>query len=198
VLQGHTDRLGRVAFHPMGRHLATASFDTTWRLWDCETGACLLEQEGHSRAVYAVAFQQDGALAGSVGLDALGAPPPLLVAMVATVVLLGRAGASSSRTAPCTARTTSYPLPAPPRHWVGFLVPHHHPLAAARLLAPPAQTGTATTHPPDINQRVSLACPHPFNPSRPAAKARPTAAPPPQAASGTAAPAAASSPCRGT
>lgn len=50
-------RLGRVAFHPMGRHLGTASFDLTWRLWDVETGQCLLEQEGHSRSVYTVAFQ---------------------------------------------------------------------------------------------------------------------------------------------
>lgn len=126
TLEGHTDRLGRIAFHPMGRHLGgrrvggwlgrcdeklgwslcwlpqllfslrmsrccllsgsgiwiaktmlgkhpcnlfaaclpaalpptgTASFDQTWRLWDIETGECLLEQEGHSRSVYAVAFQ---------------------------------------------------------------------------------------------------------------------------------------------
>lgn len=103
TLTGHTDRLGRIAFHPMGRHLGeglsshpglqrwlekvwhgglkcarhagitekspfthallpdlpagTASFDQTWRLWDIETGECLQEQEGHSRAVYAVAFQ---------------------------------------------------------------------------------------------------------------------------------------------
>ena len=69
-LEGHTDRLGRVAWHPMGRHVATASFDATWRLWDAETGGCLLEQEGHSRAVYAVALHPDGALAASVGLDA--------------------------------------------------------------------------------------------------------------------------------
>ncbi len=71
-LCGHTDRLGRIAFHPAGRHLATASFDLTWRLWDVETGACLAEQEGHSRAVYAVAFQRDGSLAASAGLDAFG------------------------------------------------------------------------------------------------------------------------------
>ncbi|GBF89870.1 U4,U6 small nuclear ribonucleoprotein [Raphidocelis subcapitata] len=71
-LEGHTERLGRVAWHPMGQHVATSSFDMTWRLWDAETGACLLEQEGHSRGVYAVAFQGDGALAGSVGLDAIG------------------------------------------------------------------------------------------------------------------------------
>jgi U4/U6 small nuclear ribonucleoprotein PRP4 len=51
---------------------ATASFDMTWRLWDAETGACLLEQEGHSRSVYAVAFHPDGSLAASAGLDAIG------------------------------------------------------------------------------------------------------------------------------
>jgi WD40 repeat protein len=51
---------------------ATASFDTTWRFWDVETGACLMEQEGHSRQVYAVAFHPDGSLAGSAGLDAFG------------------------------------------------------------------------------------------------------------------------------
>ena len=37
-------RLGRLAFHPFGRHLATASFDQTWRLWDVQTGQCLQEQ----------------------------------------------------------------------------------------------------------------------------------------------------------
>ena len=57
TLTGHTDRLGRVAMHPDGNLAATASFDRTWRLWDLERGACLYEQEGQSRAVYAVAFQ---------------------------------------------------------------------------------------------------------------------------------------------
>jgi WD40 repeat protein len=51
---------------------ATASYDMTWRLWDIETGSCLMEQEGHSRQVYSVAFHPDGSLAGSVGLDAYG------------------------------------------------------------------------------------------------------------------------------
>ena len=45
----------------------------TWRMWDAETGAALLEQEGHSRAVYAVAFHPDGSLAGSAGCDAISA-----------------------------------------------------------------------------------------------------------------------------
>ena len=73
-LRGHTQRLGRVAFHPAGAHFGTASFDGTWRLWDVSTGDCLLEQEGHSRAVYALAFHPDGSLAASAGLDAHGAP----------------------------------------------------------------------------------------------------------------------------
>jgi hypothetical protein len=55
------------------RHLGTASWDTTWRLWDLETGAALLEQEGHSKEVHALAFQGDGALAASGGIDAIGA-----------------------------------------------------------------------------------------------------------------------------
>lgn len=65
------ERLARVAFHPAGAYLGTASFDKTWRLWDINTGTELLLQEGHSRGVYAVAFQKDGALAASCGLDAL-------------------------------------------------------------------------------------------------------------------------------
>ena len=59
----------------MGRHVATASFDETWRLWDVETCSCLLEQEGHSRSVYTVAFHRDGSLAASGGLDAIGLLP---------------------------------------------------------------------------------------------------------------------------
>jgi len=72
TLQGHTHRLARCAFHPMGEHFGTASFDRSWILWDIRTGQAILEQEGHSRSVYALAFQGDGSLAVSGGLDAIG------------------------------------------------------------------------------------------------------------------------------
>mmetsp|Transcript_33197 Transcript_33197/g.86094 ORF Transcript_33197/g.86094 Transcript_33197/m.86094 type:complete len:529 (-) Transcript_33197:43-1629(-) len=71
TLQGHTARLARCRFHPMGHHFGTASFDKSWILWDLYTGQALLEQEGHSRPVYGLAFQGDGSLAVSGGLDAM-------------------------------------------------------------------------------------------------------------------------------
>ncbi|CAL1715039.1 unnamed protein product [Somion occarium] len=72
TLSGHQDRVCRVAFHPSGDYVASASFDTTWRLWDVATAKELLLQEGHSKEVYSVEFQDDGALAASGGLDAIG------------------------------------------------------------------------------------------------------------------------------
>lgn len=65
TLSGHTNRVGRVAFHPSGSYLGSASFDGTWRLWDVTTQKELMIQEGHSKEVYALAFQDDGALAAS-------------------------------------------------------------------------------------------------------------------------------------
>lgn len=65
VLKGHQDRVCRVAFHPSGQYVASASFDTTWRLWDVKTSTELLLQEGHSKEVYSVEFQEDGALVAS-------------------------------------------------------------------------------------------------------------------------------------
>ena len=72
TLQGHTDRICRVEFHPSGQYLASASFDTTWRLWDIETTTELLLQEGHSRQVFAVSFNTDGSLLASGGFDSIG------------------------------------------------------------------------------------------------------------------------------
>lgn len=63
TLTGHSARVCRIAFHPSGKYLGSASYDGTWRLWDAERGGEeLLLQEGHSKEVYAIAFQDDGAL----------------------------------------------------------------------------------------------------------------------------------------
>ncbi|KAL4902555.1 hypothetical protein BDW74DRAFT_60609 [Aspergillus multicolor] len=72
TLEGHSGRVCRTEFHPSGKYIASASYDTTWRLWDVETTAELQLQEGHSREVYTVAFNNDGSLLASGGLDSIG------------------------------------------------------------------------------------------------------------------------------
>nr|ODO01112.1 U4/U6 small nuclear ribonucleoprotein PRP4 [Cryptococcus depauperatus CBS 7855] len=71
-LSGHSNRVGRLAFHPSGSYLASAGFDGTWRLWDVQTHKELMIQEGHSKEVYALGYQDDGALIASGGFDAIG------------------------------------------------------------------------------------------------------------------------------
>lgn len=61
-LEGHAARLAHVAWHPIGSHVATTSYDRTWRLWDGTTAKEVLCQEGHAVEVYSLAFQGDGAL----------------------------------------------------------------------------------------------------------------------------------------
>ena len=51
--------------------MGSASFDTSWRLWDVETCKELLLQEGHTRGLYAIAFHPDGSLVATTGLDAV-------------------------------------------------------------------------------------------------------------------------------
>lgn len=64
-MRGHQDRVCRVAFHPSGDYVASASFDSSWRLWDVRTTQELLLQEGHSKEVYAIDIQNDGSLLAS-------------------------------------------------------------------------------------------------------------------------------------
>lgn len=62
TFKGHSARLCRVAFHPMKRHLATTSYDYSWRLWDIETQQELLLQDGHWKECYGIGFHPDGSL----------------------------------------------------------------------------------------------------------------------------------------
>jgi small GTP-binding protein len=56
TLRGHTGWIGRIAWSPDGRMLASPSADKTIRLWDAETGECLRTLEGHTERVLSVAF----------------------------------------------------------------------------------------------------------------------------------------------
>lgn len=62
-IAGHIPhRVSRLAFHPSGRLLGTACYDNSWRLWDLEQKQEVLHQEGHTKGVHCIAFQNDGSV----------------------------------------------------------------------------------------------------------------------------------------
>lgn len=62
-ITGHVPhRVSRLAFHPSGRFLGTACYDSSWRLWDLEQKQEVLHQEGHAKAVHCISFQIDGSV----------------------------------------------------------------------------------------------------------------------------------------
>ena len=54
-----------VCFSLDGRRLASGSDDSTVRLWDVETGACVRTLEGHGSPVLSVCFSPDGRMVAS-------------------------------------------------------------------------------------------------------------------------------------
>ncbi|KAI9779021.1 MAG: hypothetical protein M1816_003781 [Peltula sp. TS41687] len=69
TLEGHSGPVWAVVFSPDGKQLASASWDSTIRLWDAATGAALQMLEGHSDLVEAVVFSPDGKQLASASSD---------------------------------------------------------------------------------------------------------------------------------
>lgn len=69
TLEGHSSSVGSVVFSPDGKLLASASSDSTARIWEAATGAPLHTLEGHSGEVLSVVFSPDGKLLASASDD---------------------------------------------------------------------------------------------------------------------------------
>jgi WD40 repeat protein/transcriptional regulator with XRE-family HTH domain len=66
---GHTDLIYGIAFSPDGRFVATASTDTTIRLWDLANGETTRIFSGHSDDVGGVTFSPDGKYIATASFD---------------------------------------------------------------------------------------------------------------------------------
>jgi WD40 repeat protein len=69
VLAGHLDRVLAAALSPDGALVATASADSTIRVWEAATGGLLTVLRGHEGDVTGVAFSADGQMLASRGND---------------------------------------------------------------------------------------------------------------------------------
>jgi WD40 repeat protein len=67
TLRGHTGWIGRIAWSPDGRLIASPSEDKTIRLWSVETGECLHILQGHTDRVNCINFDPAGAILASGG-----------------------------------------------------------------------------------------------------------------------------------
>jgi GTPase SAR1 family protein len=69
TLRGHKDVVGRIAWSPDGRRLASPSADKTIRIWNAVTCAVVRTLEGHTEDVLSVAWSPDGRRLASASSD---------------------------------------------------------------------------------------------------------------------------------
>jgi eukaryotic-like serine/threonine-protein kinase len=74
TLAGHTGGVTSVAYSPDGKMLASASIDTTVKVWDTATGQPLATLQGQPATVFCVAFSPDGKTLASAGGKSSPAP----------------------------------------------------------------------------------------------------------------------------
>ncbi|KAG0247866.1 U3 snoRNP protein, partial [Linnemannia exigua] len=60
MLRGHAEDIERVSFSPVHNIIATASRDGTVKLWDSQTGECLVNLEGHTGGAAYIMFSPNG------------------------------------------------------------------------------------------------------------------------------------------
>jgi WD40 repeat protein len=68
-LNGHSSMVVSVSFSPDGKTIASASGDTTIKIWDVVTGKEITTLTGHRHAVMSVRFSPDGKMIASASTD---------------------------------------------------------------------------------------------------------------------------------
>jgi WD40 repeat protein len=69
TLGGHSNSVTSVAFSHDSTRLASASNDSTVKIWDASSGMCLQTLEGHSHYISSVAFSHDSTRLASASSD---------------------------------------------------------------------------------------------------------------------------------
>ncbi|KAJ6276546.1 WD40-repeat-containing domain protein [Bipolaris maydis] len=69
TFEGHSSHVTSVAFSHDSTRLASASWDSTVKIWDASNGTCLHTLDGHSSAVESVAFSHDSTRIASASWD---------------------------------------------------------------------------------------------------------------------------------
>uniref|UniRef100_A0A3P8WI39 Coronin n=1 Tax=Cynoglossus semilaevis TaxID=244447 RepID=A0A3P8WI39_CYNSE len=70
VLQGHTEKIYSIKFHPLASGLlVSSSYDFTVRLWDLECGEEVKVLKGHEDQIFGLAWSPDGKLLATVCKD---------------------------------------------------------------------------------------------------------------------------------
>ncbi|NXK27771.1 CORO7 protein, partial [Arenaria interpres] len=70
VLQGHTEKIYSIRFHPVASHLlVSSSYDTTVRIWDLSAGREVLCLRGHTDQIFSLAWSPDGKKLATVSKD---------------------------------------------------------------------------------------------------------------------------------
>jgi len=69
TLVGHKDSVGSAEFNLDGSLVLTGSYDGTARVWDAQTGECLVVHRGHAGRINAARFFTRGFLMATAGVD---------------------------------------------------------------------------------------------------------------------------------
>ncbi|XP_054246907.1 coronin-7-like isoform X1 [Indicator indicator] len=70
VLQGHTEKIYSIRFHPMASDLlVSSSYDMTVRIWDLSAGQEALCLQGHTDQIFSLAWSPDGKKLATVSKD---------------------------------------------------------------------------------------------------------------------------------